>query len=45
MDALWWYRYPTPESIAIAGKVAPYNEKVDIFIDGVLQERPKTKFA
>ncbi|KAI9786354.1 MAG: hypothetical protein M1816_008015 [Peltula sp. TS41687] len=44
-DIIWWYRYPTPESIAIAGKIAPYNEKVDILIDGVLQERPKTKFA
>ncbi|KAI9802530.1 MAG: hypothetical protein M1833_001602 [Piccolia ochrophora] len=44
-DLLWWYRYPTPESIAIAGRLAPYNEKVDISIDGVLQERPKTKFA
>ncbi|KAI9818740.1 MAG: hypothetical protein M1826_001328 [Phylliscum demangeonii] len=41
-DLFWWYRYPTPESVAIAGKVAPYNEKVEIFIDGVLQRGGST---
>lgn len=44
-DLLWWYRYPTQESIFIAGTVAPYNEKVDIYVDDQLQERPKTKFG
>lgn len=44
-DYIWWYRYPTPESIAIAGKVCFYNEKVDIYLDGVKQERPKSKFG
>jgi len=38
-DYVWWYRYPTPESIAIAGRVCFYNEKVDIYIDGVKEER------
>lgn len=33
----WWYKYPTPESVTIAGKVAPYNEKMEIYIDGVRQ--------
>ena len=28
----------------IAGLVCFYNEKVDIYVDGVLQERPDTKF-
>ena len=37
-DYVWWYQYPTPESIAIAGRVCFYNEKVDIYIDG-LKER------
>ena len=34
-DALWWYQYPTTESIAIAGMWCFYNEKVDIFVDGM----------
>jgi uncharacterized protein (DUF427 family) len=34
-----------PESQKIAGLVAFYNEKVDIIVDGVLQERPSTKFS
>ncbi len=41
----WGYRTPLPESESIAGLVCFYNEKVDIELDGVLQERPKTKFG
>jgi uncharacterized protein (DUF427 family) len=44
-DLAWSYRTPLPESQKIAGLVAFYNEKVDIFVDGVLQERPHTKFS
>ena len=44
-DAIWWYKYPTPESIAVAGRVCFYNEKVDVWVDEVLQERPKSKFG
>ena len=44
-DLAWSYRTPLPESQKIAGLVAFYNEKVDIHVDGVLQERPSTKFA
>ena len=29
----------------IAGLVAFYDEKVDVHVDGVLQERPRTKFS
>lgn len=36
-DAIWWYKYPTLESILIAGRLCFYNEKVDVFIDGVKQ--------
>jgi uncharacterized protein (DUF427 family) len=43
-DLVWYYRTPLPESQKIAGLAAFYNEKVDIYLDGVLQERPKTKF-
>jgi uncharacterized protein (DUF427 family) len=42
---VWGYADPLPESERIAGMVCFYNEKVDIFLDEVLQERPKTKFS
>jgi uncharacterized protein (DUF427 family) len=44
-DLGWSYKTPLPESQKIAGMVAFYNEKVDIYVDGVLQERPVTKFS
>ena len=44
-DLVWIYRTPLPESIKIAGLVSFYNEKVDIYVDGELQDRPKTKFS
>jgi uncharacterized protein (DUF427 family) len=44
-DLAWSYRTPLPESQKIAGLVAFYNEKVDTYVDGVLQERPRTKFS
>jgi uncharacterized protein (DUF427 family) len=44
-DLAWSYRAPLPESQKIAGLVAFYNEKVDIYVDGVRQERPNTKFS
>jgi uncharacterized protein (DUF427 family) len=44
-NLVWYYRLPTHESAAIAGLVCFYNEKVDIWVDGVQQERPKTHFG
>jgi uncharacterized protein (DUF427 family) len=44
-DLAWSYRTPLPESQKIAGLVAFYDEKVDIYVDGVRQERPRTKFS
>jgi uncharacterized protein (DUF427 family) len=44
-DLAWSYRMPLPESQKIAGLVAFYDEKVDVYVDGVLQERPQTKFS
>ena len=38
-DLIWWYKYPTAESAPIAGHMCFYNEKVDIFVDGVLEEK------
>jgi uncharacterized protein (DUF427 family) len=44
-DLAWSYRTPLPESQKVAGLVAFYNERVDLFVDGRLQERPVTKFS
>jgi uncharacterized protein (DUF427 family) len=44
-DVVWIYRTPLPESQKIAGLAAFYNERVDLYIDGELQPRPRTKFS
>ena len=44
-DVAWSYPSPLPESQKVIGMVAFYNERVDIFVDGVKQERPKTPWA
>jgi uncharacterized protein (DUF427 family) len=41
----WSYRTPLPESQKIAGLIAFYNEKVDTYVDGALEQRPSTKFS
>jgi uncharacterized protein (DUF427 family) len=44
-DLAWSYPTPLPESEKIAGLISFYNEKLDIYVDGVLQARPSTKFS
>jgi uncharacterized protein (DUF427 family) len=44
-DLAWSYRAPLPESQKIAGLIAFYDEKVDVIVDGVRRERPRTKFS
>jgi uncharacterized protein (DUF427 family) len=44
-ELAWSYRTPLPESQRIAGLIAFYNEQVDIYVDRMLQERPRTKFS
>jgi uncharacterized protein (DUF427 family) len=44
-DLVWIYRTPLPESQKIAGLACFYDEKVDVFLDGERQTRPKTKFS
>jgi uncharacterized protein (DUF427 family) len=36
----WYYESPFPEVAAIKGHLAPYNERVDLIVDGELQDRP-----
>lgn len=44
-NLVWGYDAPLPESQKIGGLVAFYNEKVDIYVDEVFEDRPKTKFS
>jgi uncharacterized protein (DUF427 family) len=44
-DLAWSYPAPLPESQKVAGLIAFWDEKVDVFIDGVHQQRPKTHFS
>jgi uncharacterized protein (DUF427 family) len=44
-DVVWIYRSPFAESQKIAGLACFYNEKVDISLDGVPQDRPNTHFS
>ena len=44
-DLVWAYRAPLAESQKIAGLACFYNEKVDLYLDGELQDRPRTHFA
>lgn len=44
-NVAWAYDSPLPESQKIMGMVSFYNEKVDVYVDETLEERPKTKFS
>lgn len=37
-DLIWWYPYITNESALIANMVCFYNEKVDLWVDGVKEQ-------
>ena len=43
-NIVWGYTTPLPDAMKVAGLVCFYNEKVDIKVDGVLQERPESPF-
>lgn len=44
-DLAWAYDFPTRQLLPIAGLIAFYNEKVDIFLEGQPLERPRTQFS
>jgi uncharacterized protein (DUF427 family) len=44
-DVAWSYAFPMRELLPIAGLIAFYNEKVDIFVDDVKLERPHTRVS
>ncbi|HIP69765.1 MAG TPA: DUF427 domain-containing protein, partial [Anaerolineae bacterium] len=43
-DIVWGYPDPIPENPKIKGLLCFFNEKVDLYVDGVLQERPLTSW-
>jgi uncharacterized protein (DUF427 family) len=45
VDVAWTYSDPLPEVARIAGRIAFYDERTDVTVDGVLQERPQTPFS
>jgi uncharacterized protein (DUF427 family) len=44
-DIVWSYPAPIPECPKIENLLSFYNEHVDLYVDGVLQERPITPFS
>ena len=42
---VWYYPAPLPEIPKIENLLCFYNEKVDLYVDGELQERPQSPFA
>ena len=41
----WCYETSIPEMPKIAGRLCFFNERVDLVVDGELQERPRTEWS
>ena len=44
-DIVWSYPAPIPECPNVENLLSFYNERVDLYVDGVLQDRPITPFS
>jgi uncharacterized protein (DUF427 family) len=44
-DLAWGYRDPSRDAAEITGRIAFFNERVDLFLDDELQERPITPWS
>jgi uncharacterized protein (DUF427 family) len=44
-DLAWTYPAPVPEAPKLQGLIAFFNEKLDITVDGVLEERPRSPWS
>lgn len=44
-NVAWGYDAPLPESAGVTGLICFYNERVDIEIDGVAEDQPRTQFS
>ena len=41
-NLFWSYQHPFREASEVKGYLAPYSERVDLFVDGELQDRPES---
>ena len=41
-NIVWGYLDPVPEIPKIKGLLSFFNEKVDVYVDGELEQRPET---
>ena len=44
-DLVWSYPFPIPECSKVEQLMSFFNEKVDIYVDGELEERPITQWS
>jgi uncharacterized protein (DUF427 family) len=44
-DVMWWYDQPLADAERVAGCVCFFDERVDVELDGVLQERPVSPWS
>jgi hypothetical protein len=44
-DLVWYYPDPIPDASRIEGLLCFFNEKVDLELDGELQERPESPWS
>ena len=44
-DVAWTYREPLHDAIAVKGRIAFFNERVDLVVDGAPLERPVTPWS
>ena len=44
-DVAWCYRHPLRDSAEITGRIAFFNERVDVYVDGELEERAVTPWS
>jgi uncharacterized protein (DUF427 family) len=44
-DLAWSYEQPLPDLVSIAGLVAFWDERVDVFVDGERRPRPESVFS
>jgi uncharacterized protein (DUF427 family) len=44
-DIAWGYQAPLRDAAEIAGRIAFFNERVDVYVDGILQERVVTPWS
>ena len=44
-DLAWGYRNPLRDASEVTGRIAFFNERADVFVDGERQERPITPWS